>query len=106
MHELLHDIALCIIAAWALGVLSQALRQPRHRSVSLVLRGFFVPLFWGGRPGRASLKARALWLPALGVVTLVERVFAARRFFPPPLFHRVARLPELVLVGAISWCFL
>src|SRR5215213_4203854 len=28
MHELLHDIALCIIAAWALGVLAQFLRQP------------------------------------------------------------------------------
>src|SRR5215212_4986257 len=28
MHELLHDIALCIIAAWALGVLAHFLRQP------------------------------------------------------------------------------
>src|SRR5687767_11134722 len=28
MHELLHDLALCIITAWALGVLAQALRQP------------------------------------------------------------------------------
>jgi len=28
MHELIHDIALCIAAAWALGVLAQFLRQP------------------------------------------------------------------------------
>ena len=28
MHELIHDIALCIIAAWALGVLAQFLHQP------------------------------------------------------------------------------
>ena len=28
MHQLLQDIALCIIAAWALGVLAQFLRQP------------------------------------------------------------------------------
>src|SRR3954465_10666661 len=28
MHELLKDIALCIIAAWALGVLAHFLRQP------------------------------------------------------------------------------
>ena len=28
MHELIHDIALCIIAAWALGVLAQFFRQP------------------------------------------------------------------------------
>src|SRR4051794_33111929 len=28
MHELLHDIALCIIAAWALGIVAQVLGQP------------------------------------------------------------------------------
>ena len=28
MHELIHDIALCIIAAWALVVLAQFLHQP------------------------------------------------------------------------------
>src|SRR5712671_6328741 len=28
MHELIHDIALCIAAAWALGVFAQFLRQP------------------------------------------------------------------------------
>ncbi|MGA7213983.1 MAG: cation:proton antiporter, partial [Terrimicrobiaceae bacterium] len=28
MHQLIHDIALCIIAAWALGVLAQFFRQP------------------------------------------------------------------------------
>ena len=28
MHELLHDIAFCIIAAWALGMVAQHLRQP------------------------------------------------------------------------------
>jgi TrkA-N domain/Sodium/hydrogen exchanger family len=28
------------------------------------------------------------------------------RFLLPPLFRSVARLPELVLVGALAWCFL
>ena len=28
MHQLIHDIALCIIAAWALGVLAQFFHQP------------------------------------------------------------------------------
>ena len=28
MHQLIHDIALCIIAAWALGVVAQFFGQP------------------------------------------------------------------------------
>ena len=28
MHQIIDDIALCIIAAWALGVLAQFFRQP------------------------------------------------------------------------------
>jgi len=28
MHEMIYDIALCIIAAWALGVVAKVLRQP------------------------------------------------------------------------------
>ncbi len=31
--------------------------------------------------------------------------FLASRFVLPPVFRFVARLPELVLVGALAWCF-
>lgn len=35
---------------------------------------------------------------------LLAATFLASRFVLPPLFRRVARLPELVVVGAIAWC--
>jgi Kef-type K+ transport system membrane component KefB len=31
--------------------------------------------------------------------------YIASRFLLPPIFHFVARQPELVLVGALAWCF-
>ncbi|HEY1170586.1 MAG TPA: cation:proton antiporter [Verrucomicrobiae bacterium] len=36
---------------------------------------------------------------------LIGAAFLISRFFLPPLFRSIARLPELVLVGAIGWCF-
>lgn len=36
---------------------------------------------------------------------LIGAAFLVSRFFLPPLFKSIARLPELVLVGAIGWCF-
>ncbi len=226
MHELLHDIALCIIAAWALGVLAHFLRQPvilayliggfaigpmgfmfihSHESIGtiaelglifllfmigleidlkkiisagrsilftagsqiaggcvlgiaffwaigfplaagkwdalylgvaaalsstviivkvlydkreldtlpgritlglLVLQDLFVILFLAIQPSLDNLQVSALLLSGLRVVILVCTAFAISRYLLPPLFHSVARLPELVLVGAISWCFL
>ncbi|HEY8900050.1 MAG TPA: cation:proton antiporter, partial [Chthoniobacterales bacterium] len=226
MHQLLHDIALCIIAAWALGVLAQALRQPvilaylvggfalgpsgfglvhGQESVAtiselglifllfmigleidlkkiisagsailvtaasqiligcvigvaafwmmgfplsagkwdalylgiaaalsstviivkllydkreldtlpgrvtlglLVLQDLFVILFLAIQPSLDNLQASALLLSAGKVVLLIATALAVSRFLLPPLFHSVARLPELVLVGAIAWCFL
>jgi Kef-type K+ transport system membrane component KefB len=50
--------------------------------------------------------------PALGplthafgnVILLLAVAFLASRFVLPPVFRAVARLPELVLVGALAWC--
>jgi Kef-type K+ transport system membrane component KefB len=42
----------------------------------------------------------------LNVMVLLAVSFAASRFLLPALFRSVARLPELVLVGALAWCFL
>ncbi len=36
---------------------------------------------------------------------LIVIAFLVSRYFLPPLFKSIARLPELVLVGAIGWCF-
>src|SRR2546421_2102611 len=51
MHELLHDIALCIIAAWALGVLAHFLRQP-------VLIAYLVGGFLLGPHGLGAIQSR------------------------------------------------
>jgi Kef-type K+ transport system membrane component KefB len=43
---------------------------------------------------------------ALGhVVLLLAVAFLASRFVLPHVFKFIARLPELVLVGALAWCF-
>jgi Kef-type K+ transport system membrane component KefB len=39
------------------------------------------------------------------VILLLAVAFLASRFVLPPVFKFIARLPELVLVGALAWCF-
>jgi Kef-type K+ transport system membrane component KefB len=39
-------------------------------------------------------------------VGLIVVAFAATRYVLPPLFKRIARVPELVLAGSLAWCFL
>jgi len=71
----------------------------------LVLQDIAVILFLAVQP---NLKNPALGplAQALGnVILLLSVAFLASRFVLPPLFKVVARLPELVLVGALAWCF-
>jgi Kef-type K+ transport system membrane component KefB len=42
----------------------------------------------------------------LRVVVLVAAAMVLSRYVLPPIFRNVARLPELVQVGALAWCFL
>jgi Kef-type K+ transport system membrane component KefB len=70
----------------------------------LVLQDVFVILFLALQP---NLKNPALGplTHALGnVILLLSVAFLASRYFLPPVFRAVARLPELVLVGALAWC--
>lgn len=56
----------------------------------------------------------ALDNPSVGVVVatflkiglLIGATLGASRYVLPPIFHRVATLPELIVVGALAWCFL
>ena len=71
----------------------------------LVLQDVFVILFLAIQP---SLKNPAVGplAQALGnVILLLSVAFLASRFVLPPVFKFIARLPELVLVGALAWCF-
>jgi Kef-type K+ transport system membrane component KefB len=72
----------------------------------LVLQDLFVILFLAVQPSLDNLQAIELLLSILRVGILVAAALAISRFLLPALFHSVARLPELVLVGAIAWCFL
>lgn len=72
----------------------------------LVLQDLFVILFLAIQPSLDDLHASALLLSAGRVAALVATSLIVSRFLLPPLFRSVARLPELVLVGAIAWCFL
>lgn len=71
----------------------------------LVLQDVFVILFLAVQP---SLKNPALapLAIALGKVLLLVGVgYVVSRFLLPPIFKSVSRQPELVLVGALAWCF-
>ena len=71
----------------------------------LVLQDIAVILFLAIQP---NLKNPAIGplVQAIGnVILLLSVAFLVSRFVLPPLFKVVARLPELVLVGALAWCF-
>ena len=72
----------------------------------LVLQDLLVILFLAVLPNLDNLRASALLLSLARVLFLVATALTVSRFLLPPLFRSVARLPELVLVGALAWCFL
>jgi Kef-type K+ transport system membrane component KefB len=72
----------------------------------LVLQDLFVILFLAVQPSLDNLQVSALLMSGVRVLILIASALAVSRYVLPALFHRIARLPELVLVGAIAWCFL
>ncbi len=71
----------------------------------LVLQDLFVIIFLAVQPSLDQLELRVLLLSLLRVVVLVAAALAVSRWVLPPIFRNVARLPELVLIGALGWCF-
>jgi len=72
----------------------------------LVLQDLFAIFFLALQPDLRSpaLGVLAVSLGKVGIIIAVA--FPVSRFVLPPLFNAVARLPELVQVGALAWCFL
>ncbi|HKI69972.1 MAG TPA: cation:proton antiporter, partial [Verrucomicrobiae bacterium] len=71
----------------------------------LVLQDIATILFLAIQP---NLKNPAIGILALAlgkVLVMVAVAYMVSRFLLPPIFKFVARLPELVLVGALAWCF-
>jgi Kef-type K+ transport system membrane component KefB/voltage-gated potassium channel Kch len=72
----------------------------------LVLQDLFAILFLAFRPKLQDGSLLVL-VPSLGkVLLLVAFAFVASKYFLPRLFKAMARAPELVLVGALAWCFI
>jgi Kef-type K+ transport system membrane component KefB len=72
----------------------------------LVLQDLAAILFLAVQPNLENLGIGILLLSLLRVVVLVAAALAVSRYVLPAIFRRVARLPELVQVGALAWCFL
>ena len=72
----------------------------------LVLQDLFVIVFLAIQPSLDNLAPGAFILSLVRVAVLVATSLASAAFSCRRCFRSVARLPELVLVGALAWCFL
>jgi Kef-type K+ transport system membrane component KefB len=71
----------------------------------LVLQDLFVIVFLAVQPDLKDPQVTVFALAIAKVALLVGVGYVASRFVLPPIFRFVARQPELVLVGALAWCF-
>lgn len=72
----------------------------------LVLQDIFAILFLAVQPSLADLQASVILLSIGRVAVLVAAALLVSRYALPRLFHQIARRPELILLGALAWCFL
>src|SRR5947199_1544137 len=72
----------------------------------LVLQDIFAILFLAVQPSLDNLQISVVLLSIGRVGVLVATALALSRYVLPRLFHQIARRPELILLGALAWCFL
>ena len=72
----------------------------------LVLQDIFAILFLAVQPSLANLQVSVILLSVGRVGVLVATALVLSRYVLPRLFHQIARRPELILLGALAWCFL
>ncbi len=71
----------------------------------LVLQDLFAILFLAIQPSLDNLQIDVVLLSIVRVCVLLTTALLISRFTLPHLFQIIARLPELVMVGALAWCF-
>ena len=71
----------------------------------LVLQDIATILFLAVQPNLKNPSANVMFVAIWHVILLLSVAFLASRYLLPPIFRFIARLPELVLVGALAWCF-
>jgi Kef-type K+ transport system membrane component KefB len=72
----------------------------------LVLQDIFAILFLAVQPSLGNLQVGVILLSIGRVGVLVATAMILSRYVLPRLFHQIARRPELILLGALAWCFL
>ncbi|HWV96454.1 MAG TPA: cation:proton antiporter [Xanthobacteraceae bacterium] len=72
----------------------------------LVLQDIFAILFLAVQPSLDDLQPGVILLSVARVGVLVATAWVLSRYVLPKLFHQIARRPELVMLGALAWCFL
>ena len=72
----------------------------------LVLQDIFAILFLSVQPSLDNLQVSVILISIGRVGVLVATALVLSRYVLPRLFHQIARRPELVLLGALAWCFL
>ncbi|WP_454617452.1 cation:proton antiporter domain-containing protein [Bradyrhizobium cenepequi] len=72
----------------------------------LVLQDIFAILFLAVQPSLDNLQIGVILLSILRVGVLVATALVLSRYVLPRLFQQIARRPELILLGALAWCFL
>jgi Kef-type K+ transport system membrane component KefB len=72
----------------------------------LVLQDIFAILFLAVQPSLNDLQISVVLLSIGRAVILVATALVLSRYVLPRLFHQIARRPELILIGALAWCFL
>ena len=71
----------------------------------LVLQDLFAILFLAIQPSLNDLNLDVVLVSIIRVGVLLGTALLFSRYTLPHLFHLIAQLPELVLVGALAWCF-
>ena len=71
----------------------------------LVLQDVATILFLAVQPNLKHPSANVMLLAVWHVILLLSVALIVSRFILPHIFKFIARLPELVLVGALAWCF-
>lgn len=71
----------------------------------MVLQDLATILFLAIQPNLSNPALGVMAFAMAKVVLLIVVGYLVARFILPPVFKFVARLPELVLIGALAWCF-
>ncbi len=71
----------------------------------LVLQDIATILFLAIQPNLKHPTAGVMGVAVFHVFLLLAVAYLVSRFILPQVFKFIARLPELVLVGALAWCF-